>query len=157
VTVAAVTSEQVVRDSIEQRCAKMCDMLETFVNKCGGAATAAVQPITPQQRGIPTCFRCGVKGHFSNQCKENVADDKMDAPIDNKAPYKCYSCGGYGHIARRCPDNKNNNNEKTNELLPAKSVRGIKGVDDRLMKEHPVYIRARIGRKDAVCLVDTGS
>jgi len=25
------------------------------------------------------------------------------------------------------------------------------------MKEHPVYIRARIGRKDAVCLVDTGS
>jgi len=76
VTIAAVTSEQVFRDSIEQRCAKMCDMLETFVNKCGGAATAAVQPITPQQRGIPTCFRCGVKGHFSNQCKENVVDDK---------------------------------------------------------------------------------
>jgi len=25
------------------------------------------------------------------------------------------------------------------------------------MKEHPVYIRAQIGRKDAFCLVDTGS
>jgi len=25
------------------------------------------------------------------------------------------------------------------------------------MKEHPVYIRAHIGRKEAICLVDTGS
>jgi len=25
------------------------------------------------------------------------------------------------------------------------------------MTDHPVYIKARIGRKDAICLVDTGS
>jgi len=59
-------------------------------------------------------------------------------------------------MARRCPDNKNKNNEKVNEQIPADSVRGIKGVDDRSMKEHPVYIKAQIGRKDALCLVDTG-
>jgi len=28
---------------------------------------------------------------------------------------------------------------------------------DRSMKDHPVYIKARIGRKDAICFVDTGS
>jgi len=54
VTKAAVTSEQAVRENIEQKCAKMCDMLEIFVNKCGEAATAAVQAVTPQQQGIPT-------------------------------------------------------------------------------------------------------
>jgi len=42
VTIAAVTNEQSVRENIEQKCAKMCDMLEIFVNKCGGAASAAV-------------------------------------------------------------------------------------------------------------------
>jgi len=47
VTIAAVTSEQAVRENIEQKCAKMCDMLEIFVNKCGGAASAAVQAVTP--------------------------------------------------------------------------------------------------------------
>jgi len=51
----------------------------------------------------------------------------------------------------------NKNNEKVNEPLLAESVRGIKGVDDRSMKQHPVYIKAWIGRKDAVCLVDSGS
>jgi len=143
VTKAAVTSEQVVRKSIEQRCAKMCDMLETLVNKCGGAATAAVQAVTPQQRGIPTCFSCGEKGHFSNQCKENVADDKKVAPTDNKASFKCYNCGGFGHKARRCPDNKNKNNEKVNEPLHAGSVRGIKCKDTKSMRENPVYIKVQ--------------
>jgi len=79
----------------------------------------------PQQGGIPTCLTCGVKGYFSNQCKENVADDKKVAPTDSKSFFKCYNCGGFGHMARRCPDNENKNNEKVNEPLPAESVRGI--------------------------------
>jgi len=78
-------------------------------------------------------------------------------PTDNKAPFKSYNCGGFGHIAHRCPDSKNKNNEKVNEKLPAESVRGIKGGDDRSMKEHPVYIRVPIGCKDTVCLVDISS
>jgi len=82
---------------------------------------------------------------------------KKGTPTDTRAPFKCCNSGGFGHKARRCPDNKNKNNEKVNEPLPAESVRGVKGIDDRSMKEHPVYIWARIGHKDAVCLVDTGS
>jgi len=123
-------------------------MLEIFVNKYGGVASAAVQAVTlPQPRVKPSCFKCGVKGHFSNQCKKNIADDEKVTPPDNKAPFKCYNCGGFGHIARKCPDNKNKNNEKVNDKLPAESGRGIKGADGRSMKEHLVYIRARIGRK----------
>jgi len=60
-------------------------------------------------------------------------------------------------MVRHCPDTKNKKNKKANEKLPAESVRGVKGDDDRSMKDHPVYIKARIGRKDAICLVDTGS
>jgi len=145
VTIAAVTSEQAVRENIKQKCAKMCDMLEIFVNKWGGAANAAVQAVAPPQpRVIRTCFKCRVKGHFSNQCKENIAEDKNVTPTDTKAPFKCHNCGGFGHIARKCPDNKNLKNEKAIDKLPAKNVRGIKGVDDRSMKEHPVYIRAQM-------------
>jgi len=145
VTIAAVTSEQSVKKNIEQKCAKMCDMLKIFVNKCGGAASAAVQAVTPPQpRVIPTCFKCGVKKTFSNQCKENIADNKKVTPTDTKALFKCYNCGGFGHIARKCPDNKNKNNEKVNDKLPAGSVRGIKCDDTRSMREHPVYIKVHI-------------
>jgi len=54
-------------------------------------------------------------------------------------------------MARNCPDNKNKNNEKNNEKLPAENVRGIKGTDDRSMKEHPVYVKAQIGKRETVC------
>jgi len=63
----------------------------------------------------------------------------------------------HGHIARRSSNNKNKNNEKANEKLPGKKVREIKGTNDRSIKEHPVYIKAQIGRRETVCLVDTGS
>jgi len=133
-------------------------MMEMFVkNNVGGAQAAAQATAQPQPRTIPTCFKCGVKGHFSNQCKKNVADEKKAKPTDNKRPIKCYASGGFGHMVWRCPDNKTKNNEKAKKKLPAESVRGIKGEDNRSMKDHPVYIRARIERKDAVCLVDTGS
>jgi len=76
VTIAAVTSEQLTRDNYEQKCAKMCTMLKIFVNKCGGAGSPAFQvTMPPQPRGIPTCFKCGLKRHFFNQCKKNLADD----------------------------------------------------------------------------------
>jgi len=103
-----------------------------------------------------TCFKCRVVGHFSNQCKGEIEGKKNISP-NNKVSVKCYKCGGYGHIARNCPDNKKKNNEKSNGKPPAENVRGLKGTDDRSIKEHPVYIKAQIGRCETICLVDTGS
>jgi len=77
---------------------------------------------------------------------------------DNKSAYRCYKCGGFGHMARNCADNKNkNNNEKNNDKLTSENMRGIREEDGRSIKEHPVYIRAQIGKYMMVCLVDTGS
>jgi len=102
-----------------------------------------------QQRAPPTCYKCGVEGHLLNQCKSD-ADDKKNSSGDGKVPFKCYKCSGFGHIARNCADNKNKNNEKNYEKLPAEKVRGEKGNDERSMKAHLVYINAQIGRQYAL-------
>jgi len=159
-TVAAVTStpEKVINDGAEKRCEKLCEVLEAIVKSGKLNNNTVASPATPQYaRHPPTCFKCGVIGHFANHCGDSVEEKKVNSPTNSKSPMKCYSCGGFGHMARACPDNKNKNNEKANEKLPVENVRGIKGDDSRSMKEHPVYIKACIGHKEAVCLVDTGS
>jgi len=83
--------------------------------------------------------------------------EKKPEVNDSKSAFKCYKCGGFGRMARNCADNKNKNNEKNNNKLTSDNVRGIRGEDGRSMKEHPVYIRAQIGKYMTVCLVDTGS
>jgi len=60
-------------------------------------------------------------------------------------------------MARNCADNKKKNNDKDNDKVTSKSVRGIRGEDGRSMKKHPVYFRAQMGKYMTVCLVDTGS
>jgi len=86
------------------------------------SASAKSSQSAPQQmRSPPTCYRCGVVAHLSKQCK-NEMDDKKTPSSDSKASFKCYKYGGYGHIAKNCADNKNRNNEKNNEKLPAEKV-----------------------------------
>jgi len=146
------------KDNFDKRCDKMCEVMETLVKNIAAVSTSVKTLLRAQMQAHlpPTCYKCGVVGHLSNQCKGEI-DEKKASPTVGKVPFKCYKCGGYGHIARNCPDNKNKNNEKNNEKLPAEKVTGIKGTEDRSMKEHPVYIKAQIGRHMAVCLVDTGS
>jgi len=60
-------------------------------------------------------------------------------------------------MVRRCPDNKNKNNGKANEKLPAENVRGITCDDTRSMMEQPVYMKVHIGCREVVCQIDTGS
>jgi len=136
----------------------MCEVMETLAKNIGAVGANIKTPQSvPQQAPLPaTCYKCGVVGHLSSQCK-GEGKEKKASPADGKTPFKCYKCGGYGHIARNCSDNKNKQIEKNNEKLPVEKVRRIKGTDDRSMKEHPVYIKAQIRRHMTVCLVDTGS
>jgi len=159
-TVAVVTStpEKVNNDSAEKRCEKLCEVLKALVKSGKLNNDTVASPTMPQYaRPPPTCFKCGDIKHFSHRCGKNVEEKKGNVPTNSKSPMKCYHCGGFKHIARASPDNKNKNNEQVNEKLPAENIRGIKGEDSRSMKEHPVYIKAYIGRKEAVCLVVTGS
>jgi len=70
---------------------------------------------------------------------------------DPRGP-RYYSCQGYGHMARRCPKVK----KKENDVKPAENVRGIKGPDMRQRKDHPVYLKAYMGKREVDFLVDTG-
>jgi hypothetical protein len=39
------------------------------------------------QRGIPTCFRCGDRGHLSSSCRNSIV---------------CFECGCLGHRSHHC-------------------------------------------------------
>jgi len=55
-------------------------------------------------------------------------------------------------MARNCPKA----DKKDGEAAPAESVRGIKGPDTRQMKDHPVYLKALLGKRGVQFLIDTG-
>jgi len=55
-------------------------------------------------------------------------------------------------MAQNCPKAE----KKEDEATPAENVRGIKGPDTRPMKDHPVYLKAWLGKKSVQFLVDTG-
>jgi len=54
-------------------------------------------------------------------------------------------------MARNCPKAEKNEEEVT----PAENVRGIKGPDERKMKDHPVYLKAWLGKRGVRFLMDT--
>jgi len=142
-------------ESIEERCKKMCDVMETFLSKCAIATNTTSPPVTPQYAWPPsTCYNCGVQSHLSNRCPTKV--DKKDGTgtlTDAKrAPTKCYGCGDFGHLVRNCTIKDKGTPKVTND-----SVRGVKGLEMRSMQEHPVYLTATIGRREMNFLVDTGS
>jgi len=46
--------------------------------------------------------------------------------------------------------------KKEGEVKPAENVRGVKGPDTRQMKDHPVYLKAYLGKRAVDFLVDMG-
>jgi len=55
-------------------------------------------------------------------------------------------------MARNCPKAE----KKEEEATPAENVCGIKGPDARQMKDHPVYLKAWLGKRGVRFLIDTG-
>jgi len=55
-------------------------------------------------------------------------------------------------MARNCSKAE----KKEEEATPAENVRGIKGPDTRQMKDHPVHLKAWLGKKGVQFLLDTG-
>jgi len=46
--------------------------------------------------------------------------------------------------------------KKEGDVKPAENVRGVKGPDTRQMKDHPVYLKAYLGKRAVDFLVATG-
>jgi len=69
---------------------------------------------------------------------------------DVKQPFQCYGCHGFGHMARNSP------NKAKPGVQAAEQVRLVKNTDPRSMLDHPVYLKAYVGRKQLTFLVDTG-
>jgi len=144
-------------DSINNRCDKICEMLETMFKSSitdGATAvaaavstTASVQSTMPARANV-TCFKCGNLGHYATACPEQASSGNI---IDGRGP-RCYSCQGYGHIAWSCPKA----DKKEGDSKSAENVRGVKGPDTRQMKDHPVYLEAYMGKRAVNFLVDTG-
>jgi len=55
-------------------------------------------------------------------------------------------------MARNCPKAE----KKEEKATPAENVRGIKRPDTRQMKDHPVYLKAWLGKRGVQFLIDTG-
>jgi len=145
-------------ESINNRCDKICEMLENLfkdkppVNATSltiDTATAGSVSTTPTAKANVTCFKCGNLGHYSTTCPEQALGSKRN---EGKGPMRCYACQGFGHMARNCPKAE----KKEQETTPAVNVREIKGPDTRQLKDYPVYLRAWLGKSGVRFLVDTG-
>jgi len=145
-------------ESINDRCDKICEMLEsmcqdkvpgTAIAQRTDASTTGTAPSMPTSNANIICYKCGNLGHYATSCPESTSGTKRGSL---KGPMRCYSCQGFGQMARNCP--KAEKKEKENTTV--ENVRGIKGPDSRKMKDHPVYVKAWLGKRGVRFLIDTG-
>jgi len=137
-------------ESINDRCDKICEMLESMCqDKLPGtaavqrtdASTTGAAPSTPTSNANITCYKCGNLGHYATSCPKSTSGTKRGSA---KGPMGCYSCQGFGHMARNCPKAEMKEEENTT----VENVRGVEGPDSRPMKDHPVYLKAWLGKRE---------
>jgi len=152
------SSSNVSVDSVNNRCDKICEMIETMCksNAKGDTATTAVgvsatriATATSTTIANITCYKCGNLGYYLTTCPELSAGAKK---FERRAQMRCYGCQGYGHMARICPKAV----KKEEDPTPAENVRVVRGPETRQMREHPVYFNAYLGKRRVSFLVDTG-
>ena len=59
-------------------------------------------PLDPRDKSTVTCYECGIKGHYSNECPKKLMKAANNAPRD-KSTVTCYECGVTGHYSYECP------------------------------------------------------
>jgi len=157
-TISSTVASTVSVNSINNRCDKICKMLETIFNSDNaddrtGAVDAAWQtasvPATLPARANVFCFKCGNLGHYATACPEQSSSGTEG---DGKGPIRCYSCQDFGHMAQSCPKAE----KKEGDATPAKNLCGIRVPAMGQMKDHPVCLKAYMGKRAVNFLVDTG-
>jgi len=143
--------------SINNRCDKICEMLETMcknngkVDRTASATTSSTsgtgKPTQPPIESI-TFYKYGNLGHYSTNFQELPVNVKRN---EGRGQMRCYSCQGYGHMVRNCPKVT----KKEDDTTPAENVRVVKGTESRQMRDHPVYLDAHLGKRRVNFLVDT--
>ena len=81
-------------------------------------------------KSVPTCYRCGARGHA-------VANCRVDKNV------VCHHCGKRGHLQRICKDRKKSSPSKTRRVSNRSNRRKLRTVGRVGDEERKAKVRAR--------------